>query len=131
MNMTIALALLASGVLLFWCTMIGTRLAQPPRWTADTMVMCVIVPAILVFSAAGGGTFAYLLATGAWHGTATNDVVGIAVVLAVAVTLGALIARWSRRAPRRAVAEVIAMPQPETPQPPRPVPKVGRVRKAA
>jgi len=131
MNMTLALALLASGVLLFWCTLIATRLARPPRWTGDTMVMCCIAPAIIFFGVSGAGILAYLIVKGAWRNSGANDFIGLATVLAVAGVLGLLLARWSRRAPRAAVAEVIPMPRPETPEPPRPAPRLGRPRKAA
>ena len=128
MNITIALALLASGILLFWCTLIGTRLAQPPRWAGDTMVMCVIAPLIIFLSAAGVGTLIYLTFHGAWGRVALQEIIGIAVVLAAAAVTGALLARWSRRA---AVAVVIPMPRPETPEPPRPAPQLSAPRKAA
>lgn len=131
MNVTLALALLASGVLLFWCTLIATRLASPPRWTGDTMVMCFIAPAIIFLGVAGGGMLAYLLIQGAWRGMGANDFIGVGTVLVLAAAITVLLLRWSRRAPRAAVAEVIPMPRPETPEPPRPAPQLGRPRKAA
>ncbi len=131
MNITLATALLAGGILLFWCTLIGTRLAAPPRWTGDTMVMCVIAPAIIFLGVTGTGTLVYLLAKGAWRGMGTDDLVGLTTVLAVASVLGVLLARWSRRAPRAVPADVIAIPRPDAPQPPRPAPRLGKVRKAA
>ncbi|HSH07840.1 MAG TPA: hypothetical protein VLA41_09290 [Burkholderiales bacterium] len=131
MNITVATALLASGILLFWCTLIGTRLAQPPRWTGDTMVMCVIAPAIIFFGVSGAGTLVYLIVKGTWRNMGAGDAVGLAAVLAAASILGLLLAHWSRRAARGAPAEVIAMPRPDSPQPPRPAPRLGKMRKAA
>lgn len=131
MNVTLAIALLASGILLFWCTLIGTRLARPPRWTGDTMVMCVIAPLIIFMTVSGAGMLAYLSFHGAWRRVTPQDFASIASVLAVTAAVGFMLARWSRRAPRAVAAEVIPMPRPETPEPPRPAPQLRRPRKAA
>jgi uncharacterized membrane protein len=131
MNLTTAFALLAGSMLLFWCTLIATRLARPPRWTGDTMVMCVIAPAIIFLGVSGGGILAFLIVKGAWRATGANDFMGIGAVLVAAAAVAVVLMRWSRRAPRAVPADVIAMPRPETPQPPRPAPRLGKARKAA
>jgi hypothetical protein len=131
MNMTLALALLAGAVLLFWSTLIGTRLVRPPRWTGDTMVMCFIAPAVIFLGVSGTGILAYLLVKGAWRQMGQSDLIGVGAVLATAAIAGLLLARWSRRAPRAVPADVIAMPRPDAPQPPRPAPQLGKMRKAA
>ena len=130
MNITTALALLVGGALLFWATMVGTRLARPPRWTSDTMVMCFITPAIVFLIVSSIGMLAYLIGSGVWRRIDVGDATGIAAVLGVAAVLGTLLARWSRRAPR-ATATVIAFQQPQTPDPLRPAPQVSTPRKAA
>jgi len=129
--MTTALALIASGMLLFWSTLIGTRLARPPRWTGDTMVMCFIAPAVIFLCVSGMGILVYLLVTGAWRSMGASDYTSAGAVLAAAAIAGLLLARWSRRAPRAVAAEVIPLQRPETPEPPRPAPQLSRPRKAA
>jgi len=131
MNMTVAIALLAAGILLFWSTLTATRLARPPRWTSDTMVMCVIAPACIFLVVAGGAMFAYTAFHRGWSDMTLATVSELGLVLGVAVALGFLLAHWSRRAPRAVAADVIAMPRPESPQPPRPAPSLGKTRKAA
>ena len=127
----LSVAMLAIGILLFWSTLIGTRLAQPPRWTGDTMVMCFLAPLIIFLCVAGAGLLGYLIVTGALRSLGPTDYAGVSAVLATAVVLGALLAHWSRRAQRARSAEVIALAQPEAPQPPRPVPQHSSRRKAA
>jgi len=129
--MTIGAALLAVGILLFWATLIGTRLAQPPRWTGDTMVMCFLAPLIIFLCVAGAGMLGYQIVTGALRSIGPTDYAGVGAVLATAVVLGALLAHWSRRALRAKSAEVIPLGQPEVPEPPRPVPQHSSRRKAA
>lgn len=131
MNMTIGAASLAIGILLFWATLIGTRLAQPPRWTGDTMVMCFLAPLIIFLCVAGAGILGYLVLTGALRRMGPVDYVGVGAVLATAAVLGALLAHWSRRTPRANSAEVIPLEQPEAPEPPRPIPQHSSRRKAA
>ncbi|MDX1376659.1 MAG: hypothetical protein R3357_13915, partial [Burkholderiales bacterium] len=101
MLMTLAIALLASGILLLWSIRIGTHLASPPRWTSDDIVMCVIAPLAIVLGAAGGGLFAYLIAEAAWRTMTVTEFAGVGAVLAVVIALGFALARWSRRAPGR------------------------------
>ena len=73
MNITLALALLAGGILLFWFTLIGTRLARPPRWSGDAMVMCFIAPAVIFLGVSGGGMLVYLIVKGAWRTTSSQE----------------------------------------------------------
>jgi len=129
--MTVGAAFLSGGILLFWCTMIGTRLAQPPRWTSDTMVMCLIAPACVFLSLAGGAIFVYAALHRGWSGVTVADFTELTLVLGVTLALGFLIARWSRRAPRAVQADVIPMHRPESPEPPHPAPQLGTTRKAA
>jgi len=129
--MTLGAAFLSGGILLFWCTMIGTRLAQPPRWTSDTMVMCVIAPACIFLVVAGGAMFVYAAFHRGLRGTTLAELSELGLVLGVAVALGFLVARWSRRAPHAAAADVIPMTRPESPEPPRPAPQLDTSRKAA
>ena len=131
MDIALGAALLGGGILLFWCTMIGTRLARPPRWTGDTMVACLIAPLVLFTITAGAGLLVYTAINAGWHALTPAALVEFAIVLAVCVGLGLSLARWSRRSPRKAAAEVITLPLPETPQPPRPAPQLGTPRKAA
>jgi hypothetical protein len=131
MNMTVGAALLCGGILLFWCTMIATRLAQPPRWTGDTMLMCFIAPAIIFLVVTGGAMLGYLLLSGTWQKSGMSDLGGVAAVLVIAVVTALLLARWSRRAPRAVPADVIPITKPESPEPPRPAPQLGAPRKAA
>jgi len=131
MNIAVALALLAGGVLLFWSTGIATRLARPPRWVGDTMVMCFIAPMIVFLWVIGVGILGYVILTGAWRSLQPADLIGIAAVLAICVVAGLGLVRWSRRAPRAAAADVIKMTRPESPEPPRPAPQLGAPRKAA
>jgi len=130
-NITLGAAFLSGGILLFWCTMIGTRLVRPPRWTSDTMVMCVIAPACIFLVVAGGAMFFYTALHRGWSGMTLADLSGLGIVLGVAVALGFLLAGWSRRAPRAVAADVIPMTRPESPEPPRPAPQLGTPRKAA
>jgi TRAP-type C4-dicarboxylate transport system permease small subunit len=129
--MTVALALIAGAVLLFWCTVIGTRLAQPPRWTGDTIVMCFIAPLVIFLGASGTGILAYLAVTGAWRDMAPTDFIGVGAVLAAAAITGLLLARWSRRAPQAVTADVVPLQRPESPEPPNPLPTIGGQRRAA
>lgn len=129
--MTIGAAFLSGGILLFWCTMIGTRLAQPPRWTSDTMVMCVIAPACLFLIVAGAAIFVYGALHRGWSGMTVAGFTELALVLGIALGLGFPVARWSRHAPRAEPADVIPMHRPESPEPPRPAPQLGTARKAA
>jgi hypothetical protein len=131
MNIPVALALLASGVFLFWATGIATRLAQPPRWVGDTMVMCLIAPMIVFLWVMGVGILGYAILSGAWRSLRPADLLGIGVMLVICVLAGFGLARWSRRAPRAASADVIPMTRPESPEPPRPAPQLGASRKAA
>jgi len=131
MTLTVGTALLTSGILLFWCARVGTRLAQPPRWTSDTMIMCFIAPAVLFLLASGAGIVIYASAQGGWRDMTSAGATELGGVLAAGIALGALVARWSRRAPRKAAAEVVAMPLPQTPEPPQPAPQLGAARKAA
>jgi len=131
MNITIGAALLGCGVLLFWGTMVGTRLAQPPFWTSDTIVMCFITPLALLAVALGTGILVYAATHAGLRAMSSGDFEGLAVVLAVCIALGWAVARWSRRAPRKAAAEVIPVQQPETPEPPHPLPTIGAQRRAA
>jgi len=131
MSMTVGAAFLSGGILLFWCTMIATRLARPPRWTGDTMLMCFIAPAIIFLVVTGGAMLGYLLLSGAWGKFGMNDLGGVGAVLLLAVVAGLLLARWSRRTSRGAPADVIAMPRPESPEPLRPAPQLGAARKVA
>lgn len=129
--MTISVAMLAIGILLFWSTLIGTRLARPPRWTGDTMVMCFIAPLVIFLTVTGAAMLGYLIVNGALRSVGPTETIGVGAVLATAAVLGAVLARWSRRAPRAKSAEVIALARPEAPEPPRPVPQLGSRRKAA
>ena len=131
MDIALGAALLGGGILLFWCTMIGTRLARPPRWTGDTMVACLIAPMILFTIAAGAGLIVYSVVHAGWRALTLEALVEFAVVLAICVALGLALARWSRRSPRKAAAEVVTLPLPENPQPPHPAPQLGTSRKAA
>ena len=131
MNITVALALLASGVLLFWSTAIATRLAQPPRWAGDTMVMCFIAPMIVFVWVIGGGILGYAILSGAWRSLRPVDLLGIAALLAICGVAGLGLARWWRRTAGTTAADVIPMPRPESPEPPRPAPQLGTPRKAA
>jgi len=131
MNIAVGAALLGGGILLFWCTMVATRLARPPRWTGDTMVACLIAPTILFTIAAGAGLMVYSVIHAGWRALAPEVLVEFAIVLAICVGLGLALARWSRRSPRRAAAEVVNLPLPENPQPPHPAPQLGTSRKAA
>ena len=131
MNITIGAALLGGGVLLFWVTIVGTRLARPPFWTSDTIVMCFITPLALLAVALGTGILVYAATHAGLRAMSYGDLEGFAIVLAVCIALGWAVARWSRRAPRKTAAEVIPLQQPETPEPPRPAPLLGRPRKAA
>lgn len=129
--MTVGAAFLSGGILLFWCTMIGTRLAQPPRWTTDTMVMCVIAPACIFLIVAGSAIFVYAALHQGLREITVVHLSELALVLGIALGLGFLIARWSRHAPRAVPADVIPLYQTESPEPPRPAPQLGTARKAA
>jgi hypothetical protein len=130
-TLTIGFALLAGAILLFWCTVIGTRLAQPPRWTGDTMVICFIAPVVIMLGVAGAGVLVHLVVSGTWRSLGASDFVGVGAEFAAAFALGLGLRRWSRRAPRARSAEVIPLERPESPEPPRPAPMLGRPRKAA
>ena len=95
------------------------------------MIMCVIVPAVVFTVVAGGAMFVYAALHQAWGGMTLVDFSELALVLGIAVVLGFLLARWSRRAPRAEAAEVIAMPRPDLPEPTRPAPRLGKTREAA
>jgi hypothetical protein len=131
MNITIGAALLGGGVLLFWVTIVGTRLARPPFWTSDTMVMCFITPLALLAVALGTGILVYAATHASLRATSYGDLEGFAIVVALCIALGWAVARWSRRAPRKAAAEVLPLQQPEAPEPPNPLPTIGGQRRAA
>lgn len=111
MGMTIGVGMVLGAVLLFWCTLVATRRARPPRWTSDFMVMCVIAPLsefLLVF---GLGLVAYDLFTGAWRKMQSPEVVVLVTVIALCAGLAWLILRWSRHSSGMSSAEVITLPQ--------------------
>lgn len=132
MNTVVGFGLTGFGVIAFWAAMIGTRLERPPRWMSDTMIMAFIAPMIIIFWVGGISLSVYEIVKGSLSRLQAADLIDFGAVLATLVLLGMLVARWSRRAPRRQMAEVISLQQPDLPDPVRPKPMSNTsLRKAA